>query len=159
MVSQRSRTLPWIRFILSGYMVWKYSMSRLASRPRPGSAAMDLCACVDQPVTIPAGGQVVVPTGLAVAIPEGYVGIVAVRSSMGIRRGITLSNAIGVIDSDYRGPLGVGLRNTTGEDYVLQPADRMAQLMVVPVLRPEIRLVEELPETARGAGGFGSTGR
>ena len=101
----------------------------------------------------------VVPTGLAVAIPEGYVGIVAVRSSMGIRRGITLSNAIGVIDSDYRGPLGVGLRNTTGEDYVLQPADRMAQLMVVPVLRPEIRLVEELPETARDAGGFGSTGR
>ena len=120
---------------------------------------MDLHACIDAPLTIPAGGQVVVPTGLAVAIPEGYVGIVAVRSSMGIRRGITLSNAIGVIDSDYRGPLGVGLRNTTGEDYILQPGDRMAQLMVVPVLRPEIRLVEELPETARGAGGFGSTGR
>lgn len=101
----------------------------------------------------------VVPTGLAVAIPEGYVGIIAVRSSMGVRHGITLSNAIGVIDSDYRGPLGVGLRNTTGEDYILQPCDRMAQLMVVPVLRPEIRLVEELPETERGAGGFGSTGR
>ena len=124
-----------------------------------GAAAVDLHACIDEPMTIPAGGQVVVPTGLAVAIPEGYVGIVAVRSSMGIRRGITLSNAIGVIDSDYRGPLGVGLRNTTGEDYILQPADRMAQLMVVPVLRPEIRLVEELPETERGAGGFGSTGR
>ena len=124
-----------------------------------GAAPVDLHACIDEPLTIPAGGQVVVPTGLAVAIPEGYVGIVAVRSSMGIRRGITPSNAIGVIDSDYRGPLGVGLRNTTGEDYVLQPADRMAQLMVVPVLRPEIRLVEELPETARGAGGFGSTGR
>ena len=124
-----------------------------------GAAAVDLHACIDEPLTIPAGGQVVVPTGLAVAIPEGYVGIVAVRSSMGIRRGITLSNAIGVIDSDYRGPLGVGLRNTTGEDYVLQPADRMVRLMVVPVLWPEIRLVEELPETARSAGGFGSTGR
>lgn len=124
-----------------------------------GAAAMDLHACIDAPMTIPAGGQVVVPTGLAVAIPEGYVGIIAVRSSMGVRHGITLSNAIGVIDSDYRGPLGVGLRNTTGEDYILQPCDRMAQLMVVPVLRPEIRLVEELPETERGAGGFGSTGR
>ena len=124
-----------------------------------GAAAVDLHACLDAPLTIPAGGQAVVPTGLAVAIPEGYVGIVAVRSSMGVRHGVTLSNAIGVIDSDYRGPLGVGLRNTTGEDYVLQPCDRMAQLMVVPVLRPEIRLVEELPETARGAGGFGSTGR
>ena len=124
-----------------------------------GAAALDLHACLDAPVTIPAGGRAVIPTGLAVAIPPGFAGIVAVRSSMGIRRGITLSNAIGVIDSDYRGPLGVGLRNTTGEDYILQPGDRMAQLMVVPVLRPEIRLVEELPETARGAGGFGSTGR
>lgn len=124
-----------------------------------GAAAVDLHACIDGPLTIPAGGQVVVPTGLAVAIPEGYVGIVAVRSSMGIRRGVTLSNAIGVIDSDYRGPLGVGLRNTAGTDYVLQPGDRMAQLMVLPVLRPEIRLVAELPETTRGAGGFGSTGR
>ena len=124
-----------------------------------GAAAVDLHACIDAPMTIPAGGQVVVPTGLAVAIPEGYVGIIAVRSSMGVRHGITLSNAIGVIDSDYRGPLGVGLRNTTGEDYILQPCDRMAQLMVVQVLQPEIRLVEELPETERGAGGFGSTGR
>ena len=124
-----------------------------------GAAAVDLHACIDAPMTIPAGGQVVVPTGLAVAIPEGYVGIVAVRSNMGIRHGVTLSNAIGVIDSDYRGPLGVGLRNTTGEDYILQPGDRMAQLMVVPVLRPEIRLVAELPETTRGAGGFGSTRR
>ena len=124
-----------------------------------GAAAVDLHACIDGPMTIPAGGQVVAPTGLAVAIPEGYVGIIAVRSSMGVRHGITLSNAICVIDSDYRGPLGVGLRNTTGEDYILQPCDRMAKLMVVPVLRPEIRLVEELPETERGAGGFGSTGR
>ena len=124
-----------------------------------GAAAVDLHACIDAPLTIPAGGQVVVPTGLAVAIPEGYVGIVAVRSSMGVRHGITLSNAIGVIDSDYRGPLGVGLTNMSREDYVLQPGDRMAQLMVVPVLRPEIRLVAELPETARGEGGFGSTGR
>ncbi len=126
----------------------------------PGSAAMDLHACVDGAVTIPAGGRRVIPTGIAIALPSAdYVALVFARSGLGIKHGIAPANCVGVIDSDYRGPLGVGLRNTTGEDYVLQPADRMAQLMVVPVLRPEIRLVEELPETARGAGGFGSTGR
>ena len=124
-----------------------------------GAAAMDLHACIDAPMTIPAGGQVVVPTGLAVAVPEGYVGIVAVRSSMGIRKGITLSNAIGVIDSDYRGPLGVGLRNTTDAPYEIQPCDRIAQMMIVPVVCPELELVDELDETERGKGGFGSTGR
>jgi len=124
-----------------------------------GAAAMDLHACIDMPLTIPAGGQVVVPTGLAVAVPDGYVGIVAVRSSMGIRKGITLSNAIGVIDSDYRGPLGVGLRNTTAEPYEILPCDRIAQLMILPVVMPELELVDELSETERGKGGFGSTGR
>ena len=124
-----------------------------------GAAAVDLHACLDGPMTIPAGGQVVVPTGLAVAVPEGYVGIVAVRSSMGVRHGVTLSNGIGVIDSDYRGPLGVGLWNTRGEDYTVLPGDRIAQLMVVPVLRPELLVTDALPETERGQGGFGSTGR
>ena len=124
-----------------------------------GAAALDLHACLDAPVTIPAGGRAVIPTGLAVAIPPGFAGIVAVRSSMGIRRGITLSNAIGVIDSDYRGPLGVGLTNTTAEPYQVLPGDRVAQLLEVPVARPDIQLVDQLPDTARGAGGFGSTGR
>ena len=124
-----------------------------------GAAAMDLHACIDEPLLLPAGGRVLVPTGLAVAIPDGHVGIIAVRSSMGIKHGITLSNAIGVIDSDYRGPLGVGLLNTTGETYVIQPCDRIAQLMIVPAARPELELVAELPETQRGEGGFGSTGR
>ncbi len=124
-----------------------------------GAAALDLHACLDEAVTIPAGGRAVIPTGLAVAIPDGCVGIVAVRSSMGIRCGVTLSNAIGVIDSDYRGPLGVGLLNTNPEPYTVLPGDRVAQLMVLPVLCPEIEVVEELPETARGQGGFGSTGR
>ena len=124
-----------------------------------GAAALDLHACLDAPVTLPAGGRAVIPTGLAVAIPDGCVGIVAVRSSMGVRRGVTLSNAIGVIDSDYRGPLGVGLLNTTPEPYTVQPGDRVAQLLVVPVLRPEIEVVDRLPETERGLGGFGSTGR
>lgn len=124
-----------------------------------GAAAVDLHACIDAPMTIPAGGRVLVPTGLAVAIPQGYVGILAVRSSMGVRRGITLSNGIGVIDSDYRGPLGIGLQNTTAEPYDVQPGDRIAQLMVVPVAHPALELVEDLPDTVRGEGGFGSTGR
>ena len=124
-----------------------------------GAAALDLHACIDEPMTIPPGGRVMVPTGLAVAIPEGYVGIMAVRSSMGVRQGITMPNAIGVIDSDYRGPLGVALYNTTAGPYDVLPGDRIAQLMVVPVAHPTVELVEELPETARGQGGFGSTGR
>lgn len=124
-----------------------------------GAAALDLHACIGGPVTIEAGGQAFIQTGIAVAIPENYVGIVAVRSSMGIRRGVSLSNDIGVIDSDYRGPLGVGLRNNNAEPYTVEPGDRIAQLMVIPVACPEIEVVEELPATTRGEKGLGSTGR
>lgn len=124
-----------------------------------GAAAMDLHACIDGPVTLPAGGEAMIPTGIAAAIPEGYVGIMAVRSSMGIRHGVAMSNGIGVIDSDYRGPLRVGLHNFRETEYVIEPGDRIAQLMIVPVLRPEIELVDALPETKRGTGGYGSTGR
>ena len=124
-----------------------------------GAAAMDLHACIDEPVLCPPGERVRIPTGLAVAIPDGYVGILAVRSSMGIKHGLTLANAIGIIDSDYRGPLGVGLLNTTDRPYEIQPCDRIAQLMIVPVVCPELEMVEELSETVRGEGGFGSTGR
>ena len=124
-----------------------------------GAAGLDLHACIDGPVIVPAGGEAFIPTGIAAAIPEGYVGIMAVRSSMGIRHGITMTNGIGVIDSDYRGPMSVGLHNYRGEDYVVEPGDRIAQLVIVPVLHPEVEVVSSLPETARGAGGFGSTGR
>ena len=124
-----------------------------------GAAALDLHACLDEPMTIPARGQAMVPTGIAAAIPTGYVGIMAVRSSMGVKHGITLTNGIGVIDSDYRGPLGVALHNFREEPYTIEPGDRIAQLMVVPVVRENIEVVEELPPTERGQGGFGSTGR
>lgn len=124
-----------------------------------GAAAIDLHACLDEPVTIPGGGQAMIPAGFAAAIPDGYVGIMAVRSSMGVKNGVGMSNGIGVIDSDYRGPLRVSLHNFRDTDYVVQPGDRVAQLMVVPVLRPEVEVAAELPETARGANGFGSTGR
>lgn len=124
-----------------------------------GAAALDLHACIDEPAVLPAGGEALIPTGIAAAIPEGYVGILAVRSSMGIRHGVAMSNGIGVIDSDYRGPLRVGLHNFRDTEYVVEPGDRIAQLLILPVLRPEVEVVSELSETARGAGGFGSTGR
>lgn len=124
-----------------------------------GAAAVDLHACVDEAVTLPPGGRALLPTGLAVAVPAGHVGLLAVRSSMGIRHGVTLSNGVGVIDSDYRGQVHVGLHNLSGEPYTVQPGDRVAQLMVVPVAAPEIEVVDALPETVRGAGGLGSTGR
>lgn len=125
-----------------------------------GAAAVDLHACIDAPEVIPGnGGQALIPTGLAVAVPEGHVGILASRSSMGVRNGVGLSNGIGVIDSDYRGPIRVGLYNLRATPYTVQPGDRIAQLLIMPVACPEIEVVDALPETARGEGGFGSTGR
>lgn len=125
-----------------------------------GAAAMDLCACIDAPVVIPAGGRTVVPSGIAIALPSAdYVALLFSRSGMGIKSGISLSNCVGVIDSDYRGEIGVGLHNTSDTDYTVNPGDRIAQLMITPVIRPTITLVDELPSSQRGAGGFGSTGR
>ena len=126
----------------------------------PGSAAMDLRACLDDPVTLQAGARAVIPTGLAMALPSAdYVALVFARSGLGIKKGVCLSNGVGVIDSDYRGEIAVGLVNLSGEDYTVQPGDRIAQLMVVPVVQPTVTLVEELDETDRGSGGLGSTGR
>lgn len=125
-----------------------------------GAAAMDLCACMEEPVTLAPGGRQGIPTGIAISLPgPEYVALVCSRSGMGTRHGITLSNSVGVIDSDYRGELTVGLVNHGDVPYTIQPGDRIAQLMVLPILRPTLTVVEELDETERGAGGFGSTGR
>ena len=126
----------------------------------PGSAAMDLRACLDGPVTLQAGARAVIPTGLAMALPSAdYVALVFARSGLGIKKGVCLSNGVGVIDSDYRGEIGVGLVNLGDAPYTVQPGDRIAQLMVVPVVQPTLTVVETLDETERGAGGCGSTGR
>lgn len=126
----------------------------------PGSAAMDLRACLDGPVTLQAGARAVIPTGLAMALPSAdYVALVFARSGLGIKKGVCLSNGVGVIDSDYRGEIAVGLVNLSGEDYTVQPGDRIAQMMVVPVVQPTVTLADELDETGRGSGGLGSTGR
>jgi len=126
----------------------------------PGAAAMDLCACVDEPVTLAPGQRTLIPTGIAIALPDpGHVALVFARSGLGIKKGICLSNGVGVIDSDYRGEIGVGLVNLSDDAYTIAPGDRIAQLMVVPVVQPELRFTDELDETERGRGGFGSTGR
>lgn len=125
-----------------------------------GAAAMDLHACVEGPVIIPAGGRVTIPTGIAIALPSAaYVALVFARSGLGIKHGVALSNGVGVIDSDYRGEIAVGLHNSAGTPYTVQPGDRIAQLAVVPVVRAELEQTDELDETGRGVGGFGSTGK
>ena len=125
----------------------------------PGSAAMDLHACLDEAVTIPARGRTVGPTGIAIALPSpDYVALVFARSGLGIKHGVAPSNCVGVIDSDYRGEVMVGLQNSGDTDYTIQPGDRIAQLMVIPVVQAQVRMVDELDETRRGSGGFGSTG-
>ena len=126
----------------------------------PGSAAMDLHACLDEAVVIPAGGRSMIPTGLAIALPDaGHVALVYARSGLAIKHGIAPANCVGVIDSDYRGEILVGLQNASDSDYTVQPGDRIAQLMIAPVIQAEISMVDELDDTARGAGGFGSTGK
>ena len=126
----------------------------------PGSAAMDLHACVDAAVTLQPGGRTVIPTGIAIALPSAaYVALVFARSGLGIRHGVALSNGVGVIDSDYRGEIAVGLHNSADAPYTVQPGDRIAQLMVTPVVQADVELVDKLDETERGAGGFGSTGK
>ena len=125
-----------------------------------GAAAMDLHACLDEPVLLKAGARCTVPTGIAIALPDaGYVALVFARSGLGIKKGVCLSNGVGVIDSDYRGEVAVGLLNTGAEDYLIRPGERIAQMAVVPVVQAELEQVDELDDTARGVGGFGSTGR
>ena len=123
------------------------------------AAGADLCACLPEAVTIAPGETKMIPTGLAVEIPRGYVGLVFGRSGLALKRDLARANKVGVIDSDYRGELHVGLRNHSREAYAIQPGERVAQLVILPVCLPELAEVEELSETARGQGGFGSTGR
>ena len=124
-----------------------------------GAAAMALHACLDEPVTIGPGELARIPTGIAIALPSPeYVALVFARSGLGVRHGIALSNGVGVIDSDYRGEIQVGLTNLSRTPYTISPADRIAQLAVVPVVQVNPVPVEDLDETERGSGGFGSTG-
>ena len=125
-----------------------------------GSAGMDLRACIDEPLTIQPMERVKVPAGFAISLPgPEYVALIFARSGLGIKSGITLPNCVGVIDSDYRGEIIVALTNLSKEPYTIQPGDRVAQLVIMPVTQADISVVDELDDTERGAGGFGSTGR
>ena len=124
-----------------------------------GSAAADLFACIDEAVVIPAGGSKVIPTGIAISVPEGYGAFIFARSGLGIKHGIVPRNCVGVIDSDYRGEVCVGLYNSSDVDYTVNPLDRVAQMAIMPVMPAEYVLCDELSDTERGEGGFGSTGK
>lgn len=133
--------------------------AKLPARATAGSAGYDLCAALTASETIAPGETKLIPTGIAMAIPAGYGGFVFARSGLGIRHGIAPANAVGVIDSDYRGEVLVGLRNYSQVPFVVEPGERVAQLVLMPVCSPEAEECDSLDETDRGEGGFGSTGR
>ena len=131
----------------------------IPKRATDGSAGMDLYACITSSLTLKKGERVTVPTGISVELPDNNHAIfIFARSGLGIKHGISLSNGVGVIDSDYRGEICVGLINLGNNDYTINPDDRIAQMVVMPVCIPEILLSDTLSETQRNIGGFGSTG-
>ena len=122
------------------------------------AAGADLRILTDGPVTIHPGETVMLHTGLAFAIPQGYVGLVHARSSMGVKKGLAPANKVGVIDADYRGEVRVALHNHGSVPQVVEDGDRVAQLVIVPYLSAQFTQADELDDTVRGVGGFGSTG-
>ncbi|HCC66699.1 MAG TPA: dUTP diphosphatase [Moraxella sp.] len=132
----------------------------LPHRATDGSAGIDLRACIDEPITIKAGDSQLIGTGLAIYIQDpDYVGLIMPRSGLGHKHGIVLGNLTGVIDADYQGELMVSIWNRSQTDYVLQPGEKMAQYLVVPIARPTFEIVAEFSDiSVRGEGGFGSTG-
>jgi dUTP pyrophosphatase len=126
------------------------------ARSRPGDAGYDL-RCVEA-FTLAPGERRVVPTGVAIALPDGVAGLVVPRSGLAARHGLSVVNGPGLVDPNYRGELRVVLVNLGDEPFAAQPGDRIAQLLLVPFVAPELRVVDELPDTERGADGFGSSG-
>jgi dUTP pyrophosphatase len=134
------------------------SGAELPERATPGSAAADLRACIDEPMTIEPGAVAAVPTGLSMSFPADYVALVFARSGLARKNGISLANGVGVIDSDYRGEVAVLVRNGSSEPFTVHDGDRIAQLMFVPVAAAAFAVTDVLDETERAGGGFGSTG-
>jgi len=132
----------------------------LPSYATPGSAGMDLRACIETAVTLAPGDVTLVPTGISIHIGDpGYAAMILPRSGLGHKQGIVLGNLVGLIDSDYQGPLMVSCWNRGREPFTLQPLDRLAQLVIVPVAQAAFRVVDAFDASERAAGGFGSTGR
>lgn len=124
----------------------------------PQAAGLDLPAAVNQEIVLAPGEIRLIPTGLALAIPPGYEGQIRPRSGVALKHGITLINSPGTIDADYRGEIGLAVINLGAQPYIIRRGDRLAQLVIQKVFRPHIQLVETLPETDRGRGGFGHSG-
>ena len=126
----------------------------------PGAAAADLCALLDAPLTLAPMQRALIPTGLAIELPDaGCVALVYARSGLSIKHGVCMANGVGVIDSDYRGELRVPMVNLSTESYTIQPGERVAQLCIAPVWQANFAPADELSDSQRGAGGFGSTGK
>lgn len=125
----------------------------------PYAAGADLYACLEEEQVVPPGQTVMFHTGIAMEIPEGYAGLIFARSGLASKRGLAPANKVGVVDSDYRGEFMIALHNHSDVPQTVLPGERIAQMVITPVLAAEFLQVEELEETQRGSGGFGSTGR
>ena len=133
---------------------------RMPAYATPGSAGLDLRALLDEPVVIQPGETVLVHTGLAIHVADpGYAALILPRSGLGHKKGIVLGNLVGLIDSDYQGELMISTWNRGSEPFTLEPFERLAQLVIVPVVQAEFNVVDQFDASSRGEGGFGSTGR
>ncbi|MEY2661814.1 MAG: hypothetical protein RIQ35_131 [Pseudomonadota bacterium] len=134
--------------------------SQMPSYGTPGSAGLDLRACIDTAIEIAPGQTVLVPTGLSIYVEDPrYAALILPRSGLGHKHGIVLGNLVGLIDSDYQGQLMMSTWNRSSLPFTLEPMERLAQLVIVPVQQVELKIVDEFTESSRGTGGFGSTGR
>ncbi len=135
-------------------------VDQMPSYATPGSAGLDLRACLDAPLTLAPNQWQLVPTGLAVWLKDpSYAALILPRSGLGHKHGIVLGNLVGLIDSDYQGQLMVSCWNRSPTEFTLQPMERLAQLVIVPVVQAQFNVVSEFPATERGEGGYGSTGK
>jgi dUTP pyrophosphatase len=133
---------------------------QLPTYATPGSAGLDLRACLDEPLTLAPNAWQLVPTGIAMWLKDpGYAALILPRSGLGHKHGIVLGNLVGLIDSDYQGQLMVSAWNRSDTPFTLEPMERLAQLVIVPVVQASFRVVDAFPSTQRGAGGYGSTGK
>lgn len=123
------------------------------------AAGADLYACLEQDITVAPGKTVFIPTGFAMEVPKGYAGLIYARSGLACKRSLAPANKVGVIDSDYRGEIIVALHNHGSEVQTISPGERIAQMVITPVLTPAYEISDELDDTLRGGGGFGSTGK
>ncbi|MCS6766278.1 MAG: dUTP diphosphatase [Candidatus Protistobacter heckmanni] len=134
--------------------------SQLPAYATPGSAGLDLRACIDAPLVLEPGSTHMISTGIAIHLADpGYAALILPRSGMGHKHGIVLGNLVGLIDSDYQGELKISTWNRGAQAFTLQPFERLAQLVIVPVAQAAFKVVEEFAASERGAGGFGSTGK